>query len=292
VGYLGNGEDYWLKMEDDSILPGFSKSLEGAALGEERTFSCIVPEEFPVEELRQVELDFHVTVKGIKVQKLPELTDELAAEILPGSDINGLREMIRGNLEHQLNQQIEEFKVSQLLEKLTSMVQFELPPELVTAETQGQADEMVERGLGSGMSEDEIEGRQDEIFAAASQRAQTNLKTDFLLQRIAEEEQIQVTQEEMANRVAAMANQAKKPIKTFASELQKSGRLREIQHSMILSKTIDFLLEHAKVSETSEHLETDSEEEAIQADPGEPDSESGSGSPDSEAKEESEKNDE
>ena len=292
VGYLGNGEDYWLKMEDDSILPGFSKSLEGATLGEERKFSCIVPEEFPVEELRQVELDFHVTVKGIKVQKLPELTDELAAEILPGSDINGLREMIRGNLEHQLNQQIEEFKVSQLLEKLTSMVQFELPPELVTAETQGQADEMVERGLGSGMSEDEIEGRQDEIFAAASQRAQTNLKTDFLLQRIAEAEQIQVTQEEMANRVAAMANQAKKPIKTFASELQKSGRLREIQHSMILSKTIDFLLEHAKVTDVSEHLESDSEEEATQADPGEPDNESVSDSPDSDAKEESEKNDE
>ena len=100
------------------------------------------------------------------------------------------------------------------------------------------------------------------------------------------------TQEEMANRVAAMANQAKKPIKTFASELQKSGRLREIQHSMMLSKTIDFLLEHAKVTDTSEHLESDSEEEATQADSGEPDKESGSDSPDSDAKEESEKNDE
>ena len=247
VGYLGGGDDYWLKMEDDSILPGFSKSLEGATMGEERDFRCSVPEEFPIEELRGLELDFHVTLKGIKEQKLPDLTDELAAEILPGSDVKGLTEMIRGNLEHQLNQQIEEFKVSQLLEKLTSMVQFELPPELLKAETQGQADEMVERGLGSGMSEDEIEGRQEEIFSAATQRAHTNLKTDFLLQRIAEAEEIQLTQEELANRVAAMANQAKKPIKAFAEELQKSDRLRGLQHSMLLSKTIDFLLEHAKV---------------------------------------------
>ena len=127
------------------------------------------------------------------------------------------------------------------------MVQFELPPELVTAETQGQADEMVERGLGSGMSEDEIQERQDEIFATANQRAQTNLKTDFILQRIAEKEEIQLTQDELANRVAAMANQAKKPIKSFAKEIQQSGQLRNIQHSMLLSKTIDFLLEHAKV---------------------------------------------
>ena len=169
--------------------------------------------------------------------------------------------MIQGNLEQQLNQQIEEFKVSQLLEKLTSMVQFELPPELLKAETQGQADEMVERGLGSGMSEDEIEGRQEEIFSAATQRAQTNLKTDFLLQRIAEAEEIQLTQEELANRVAAMANQAKKPIKAFAEELQKSDRLRGLQHSMLLSKTIDFLLEHAKVdgidSAAGEHAADD-----------------------------------
>lgn len=274
VGYLGGGDDYWLKMEDDSILPGFSKALEGSNMGEERDFSCTVPEEFPIEELRGLELDFHVTIKGIKEQKLPELTDELAAEILPGSDVKGLTEMIQGNLEQQLNQQIEEFKVSQLLEKLTSMVQFELPPELLKAETQGQADEMVERGLGSGMSEDEIEGRQEEIFSAATQRAQTNLKTDFLLQRIAEAEEIQLTQEELANRVAAMANQAKKPIKAFAEELQKSDRLRGLQHSMLLSKTIDFLLEHAKVdgidSAAGEHAADDdsvTETGKMEADP-------------------------
>ena len=252
VGYLGGGQDYWLKMEDESILPGFSKALEGAEVNEERNFKCTVPEEFPVEELRSLDLDFHVTLKGVKEQKLPELDDELAAQILPGSDVAGLREAIRGNLEHQLNQQIEEFKVGQLLDKLTGMVQFELPQELVTAETQGQADEMVERGLGSGMSEDEIQKRQDEIFTAANQRAQTNLKTDFLLQRIAEKEEIQLTQDELANRVAAMANQAKKPIKSFAKELQQSGQLRSVQHSMLLSKTIDFLLESAKVVDTGD----------------------------------------
>ena len=269
VGYLGTGEDYWLKLEPDSILPGFSEALEGANLDEERDLKCSVPEEIAIEELRGVELDFHVKIKGIKKQDLPELDDELAGQILPGSDVAGLTTAIRGNLEHQLNQQIEEFRVSQLLEKLTDAVQFELPPDLVTAETQGQADEMVERGMGSGMSEDELEERQEEIFAAANQRAQMNLKTDFLLQRIAENEEIELTQEELANRVAAMANQAKKPIKSFAKELQQSGRLRGLQHSMLLSKNIDFLLEHAKV----EGIEQYSGEDADEADaPEDPDS--------------------
>ncbi|MFP6866800.1 MAG: trigger factor [Roseibacillus sp.] len=252
AGYLAGSEDYWLKMEEESFLAGFSEALEGAELGEERDFKLTVPEEYPVEELRGLELDFHTKIKGIKEQTLPELTDELAGQILPGSDVAGLTETIRGNLEHQLNQQIEEFKVNQLLEKLNRSVKFELPPDLVTSETQGQADEMVERGLGSGMSEDEIASRQDEIFAAANQRAQMNLRTDFILQRIAEAEKLSVNQEDLANRVAALANQAKKPIKGFAKELQQSGRLRGLQHSMLLSKTIDFLLEHANVEVTDD----------------------------------------
>jgi trigger factor len=252
VGYLAGSEDYWLKMEEDSMIPGFSEALEGANLAEERDFQLTIPEEFPVEDVRGIELDFHATIKGIKKQDLPELNDALAAQIIPGSDLAGLKETIRGNLEHQLNQQIEELKVSQLLEKLNRSVQFDLPDELVTAETQGQADEMVERGLGSGMSEDEIAARQEEIFTAANQRAQMNLRTDFILQRIAEAEEVQVSQEELANRVASMANQAKKPIKGFAKDLQQSGRLRGLQHSMLLSKTIDFLLEHAKVEVSDE----------------------------------------
>lgn len=252
VGYLAGGEDYWLKMEDDSILPGFSQALEGAAIGEEREFSLTVPEDFVIEELRGVDLAFHVTLKGIKEQTLPEMTDELAAQIVPDTTLKELGELIRGNLERQLNQQIEEFKVNQLLEKLTSGVEFDLPADLITAETQGQADEMVERGMSAGMSEEEIAERQQEIFSLASQRAQVNLRTDFILQRVAEAEEIQVTQEELANRVAALANQAKKPIKAYAKELQQSGRLRGLQHSLLLSKTIDFLLEQATVEVTNE----------------------------------------
>lgn len=264
IGYLAGGEDYWLKMEDDALIPGFSQALEGATIDEERDFTLTVPEDFPVEELHGVDLDFHTKIKGIKEQTLPDLDDDLAGQILPGADLAKLKETLRGNLEHQLNKKIEEYKVSRLLDTLMQGLQFELPPELVTSETQGQADEIVEHGLGSGMSEDEIEARQEEIFAAANQRAQSNLRTDFLLQRIAEAEKIAVTQDELANRVAALANQAKKPIKAFAKELQSSGRLQGLRHSMLLSKTIDFLLEHAKL----EVVEDERPAESVESPPG------------------------
>jgi len=247
VGYLGGGNDQWIEMKDDSLLPGFAAALEGARPGEERHPSLEVPQDFPVEELRGATLDFHVAVKDVKQRVLPEVSDELAAQILPGRSLPDLRNAIRENLDRQLQDHIREAKVNQLLAQLDQSVSFDLPEELVTAETQGQADELVERGLGSGLSPEQLEARQGEIFAAASHRARTTLRTDFLLQRIAEAENITVSDAELSQRVAAHARAAGRPVKTFARELRESGRLGGLRHSLLLTKTIDFLLEHATI---------------------------------------------
>lgn len=251
AGYLASGDDYWLKMDEDSFLPGFCQHLEGAAIDEEREFAVTLGEEFPIEDLRGVDLDFKVKVTGIKEQILPELNDEFAAQVLPEKSLEDLRTLIREQLGQQLAQQVNEFKVNQLVQKLSEAVDFELPEHLVTAETQGQADEMVERGVSSGMSEEEIEAQQAEIFAAAGQRARLNIKTDFILQEIASTEDLEVSDTDLGERVVMMAQQAKKPVKAFTKELQKSGRLRGLRHSMLLSKTIDFLLDGAKFETVS-----------------------------------------
>ncbi|MDA0766128.1 MAG: trigger factor [Verrucomicrobia bacterium] len=247
TGYLANGEGFWLKMDDESFLPGFTKALEGAKSGSEQTFEIPVPDDFPSEDLRGKSIAYTVTVTAIKEQVLPEFTDELAAQIIPGKTVAELRDIVKDQLEVQLNRQIHEMKVNQLIDKLSQSVDFELPEDILTAETQGQADEMVERGIRSGMTEEQIEAQQRELFAAAGQRARLNVKTDFILQEVAKREDVKITEAELTQRVAAMAQQSKKPFKTVVKDLQKSGRLRGLQHSMLLSKTIDFLLEGAKV---------------------------------------------
>ncbi len=131
AGYLGSGEDYWLKMDDESFLPGFSKHLEGAAIDEEREFAVTLGDDFPLEDLRGVELDFKVKVTGVKEQILPELNDEFAAQVLPEKSLEDLRALISDQLNQQLSQQVNEFKVNQLVEKLSNGTDFELPEELI-----------------------------------------------------------------------------------------------------------------------------------------------------------------
>ncbi len=263
IGVLAGKEDYWVQIKEDAFLPGFSEQLVGAANGDQREVKCTVGDEFPVEDLRGAELVFDVTVKGIKEQQLPELNDTFVSETLQfgeNSTVEDLKELISGQITQQKVQQIEEAKVNQIVENLLSKVDFDLPEELVNAEAQGSADDMVARGAQAGMSDEEIASQQAEIIASAQVQARNNLKTNFILQEIAHAENIEVSDTDLAQRISLMARQEKKAPKAMMKELQRSGRISGIRNSMLIGKTIDFLVENAKVEqdgETETAAETD-----------------------------------
>ena len=133
---------------------------------------------------------------------LPALDDELAARLAPGKTIAEITDIIRENMQGERKRKIDDMKVNQIVAHFNSLVDFELPEELVTQETQSQADAMVQRGVQSGMSEDEIASQQAEIFASAGHQAVTNLRTNFILQEIARVEKIAVTDCELVNHLA------------------------------------------------------------------------------------------
>lgn len=262
AGILGGKEDYWVKLQDDAFLPGFSEQLEGAALNEEREVTCSVGDDFPLEDLQGKDLVFAVTVKGIKEQNLPEMNDAFVADTLQfGKDktVDDLKELISEQITQQKSQQINESKVNQIVEQLIERVDFDLPEELVAAEAQGSADDMVARGAQAGLSDEEIEAQQADIIATAQIQARNNLKTNFILQEIAQAEDISVSDTEMAQRVTAMAKQEKKPVKSYARELQRSGRISSIQNSILVGKAIDFLVDNAVIEEIE--VETESTED-------------------------------
>jgi len=260
VGILAGKEDYWVKLQDDAFLPGFSEQLEGAAIDESREITCAVGDDFPLEDLRGKDLVLSVTVKGIKEQELPELNDTFVSETLQfgeGKTVDDLKSLISEQITQQKTKQNNESKVNQIVEHLIAQVDFELPQELVDAEAQGAADDMVARGAQAGLSDEEIEAQQADIIATAQIQARNNLKTNFLLQDIAEAEKIEVSDQDLIQRIAAMAQQAKKPVKKYIRELQKSGQINSIRNSILIGKAIDFLVDNANITtEGAESEET------------------------------------
>ncbi len=252
VGIIAGKEDYWIQVKEDSFLPGFSKQLEGASIGDTLEVKSTLGEDFPLTDLQGKEILFNVTIKGIKEQSLPELNDEFVQDTLQfGKDktVEDLKSLISEQITQQKTRQLNDDKVNQIVENLLNQVDFPLPEELVTAETQGAADDIVARGAQAGMSDEEIAAEQAAIIANAEVQARNNIKTNFILQEIAHAEELDVSDNELMQRITMMARQEKKSPKAFIKELQRSGRISSLRNSMLIGKAIDFLVEHAKVEE-------------------------------------------
>jgi trigger factor len=257
AGYLGGREGFWLKLDENSFLPGFAAQVAGMNAGESKDIALTIPEDFPLSDLRSKEVVFHVTLKGLKQAVLPALDDEFAAKVTGGKSLDELKQLAKQQIEAEKRRRTDDFKVNQIVEHFNSIVDFELPEDLVRHETQGQADALVERGVKSGMTEEELIAQQGEIFATAGDQARTNLKTNFILQEIARTEGIVVSDQELVNHLAMIAQSRKQNPKKFIKDLQKAGRIPGIRNSMLVGKAIDFVLEHATVEEIADEPTSD-----------------------------------
>ncbi|MGC6564137.1 MAG: hypothetical protein ACON38_00855, partial [Akkermansiaceae bacterium] len=180
---------------------------------------------------------------------------DFAAKVEPGKTLEDIKGLISTDIETRMKQQVEEIKVNAVLAKLNEAVDFDVPEEFLQSETQGQADAMVQEEMEKGATEEDLAANQEAVFEAAGVRAKNSLKTNFLLTEIAKQEELTVPNSDVLARVTAMAKQAKKPVKGFMKELQRDGRLGNIRQNMLFGKTIDFLIEHATVTEVEPQTE-------------------------------------
>lgn len=249
--YLAKRDNHWLPVKEGSFLPGYAEQLVGMNQGEQKDVTITLDDEFPFEEIRGKSMTLHTTLQGIKAPQLPELNDEFAEKLVPGKTLDDIKSIIRENMGQEKAKQINELKVNQIVEKLNSSVNFELPEEIVKRETQNQANSLVEQGSQQGASDEEMLKKQEEIFSVATQRAVTNLRTNFLLQEIAQAEKITVSDNDLLAHISQIAEQRKQPIKKVIKDLQKNRQIQSIRNSMLIGQTIDFLLEQANVTEVS-----------------------------------------
>jgi len=257
---LAQNEGYWIRIEDEGFFPGFTDALKGSKPGDDKEITVTLPNDFPIAELREKEALFQVQVKEIKKEVLPELNDEFASKLDEGKTLEEIKNLIHDDLDLRQKRQLEEFKINSVLSALADKVDFELPEELLKSETQGQADTMVQEAAQGGISDEEMEEKQAEIFEAAGARAKNSLKTNFLLQEIAEAEKLEVSSQDLMQRITVMAKQAKQPVKKCIKELQKNGQINNVRQNMLLGKAVDFLVEHANVTEVEPKEEADTNE--------------------------------
>jgi len=244
---LGGGADFWIKLDENTFLKGFSARLVGMQTGETRNFDLTVPDDYVVAELAKRSLNFNVTLKGIKSMQLPDLTDVFAAQVAQGLTMDELKVSLKGQLAGQKERRVETLKQNQIIDYLASHVECELPQSYVKDETRRIMSEIVQHNQMRGISEDVLRENQKDIVSAASRSARDRLKANFILSRIAEKEGIEVKPQELRERVQILANQYRVKFEKMMSDLEEKRAIEQVREEVLIGKVLDFLTSNANV---------------------------------------------
>ncbi|HTC13486.1 MAG TPA: trigger factor [Chthoniobacterales bacterium] len=251
---LGGGVDFWVKLDENTFLRGFSDQLVEMQIGETREFTLRVPDDYPIAELVARTLDFKVTLKAIKSMQLPELTDELAEQVEKGLTLEKLKETLKVQLAVEKEHRLETMKQNQIIDYLASHVECELPQSYVKDETRRILSEIVHHNQMRGVSDDLLRENQKDIISAASRNARDRLKANFILTKIAEKEQIEVKPQELRERVQILANQYRVKYEKMMSDLEEKNAIGQVREEVLIGKVLDFLTSNANVKITSEEV--------------------------------------
>jgi trigger factor len=254
---LGGGNDFWIKLDEQTFLQGFSDRLVGTNTGQTREFDLTVPGDHPNRALANRELHFNVTLKSIKSMQLPELNNEFAAQISKDLTLEKLKESVKLQLGAGKARRSESMKQNQILEYLASRVECELPQSYLKDETRRIMTEIVQQNQMRGISEDVLRENQKNIISTASRNARERVKANFILGRIAEKEGIEVKPEELRDRVARLADQNRMKYEKMLSDLEDKRALGQVQHEVLMAKVLDFLTSNANVEIVPEEVAND-----------------------------------
>jgi trigger factor len=243
---LTQQQGFWVEMKPDSFVPGFADQLLGAKVGDKRTVNVDFPAEFVNKELSGRKGVYEVEVVEVRERTLPAL-DDAFAKLYEAESLDKLREGVRRDLESELKYKQSKDTRAQIIGGLMGQVNFDLPEGAVASETRNVVYDLVRENTKRGVSRDIIEKEKDAIYSAATTNAKDRVKLSFLVQRIAEKEEIKVSQEEVLRRVQTMAAMYQIPPDKFIKDLQKRNGIVEIYDQLAHEKVMEFLENNAKV---------------------------------------------
>lgn len=235
-------DEILVEIAGKNTMPEFTENLRGASAGDERTFEVTYPADTSDQRLAGKTFSYTVKVHSLKQKNLPELNDQFAKELGEFTSLDEVRSKIREGMEAERKHNAEREAKDKLVAELVKRNELEVPEALV----ERQIDLRLERGLralaAQGMRQEDLKKMDlNRLRAGQREQAVSEVKASLLLEKIAEEEHIEVSDEELDREVEALATQSKQPAETIRARLTRDGALDRIRSRIRSDKTLDFL---------------------------------------------------
>ena len=248
-----NVEDVDVVLGGPGVVPAINDNLTGTKPDDEKTFSVDYPEDFSAKGLAGKTVEYQVKVSAVRVKELPQLDDEWAQSLGGEGDeiesLDQLREKIRSDLEGQAKNEAEGKVRTDLLRQLVEGHEFELPDRLVEHQTEHRFESIVRDMIGQGIDPRSPELDWDKARDSLKEQARYELRSSLLLEEIANEEKIDVSDQEIEDEINTIANASRQTAEQVRAVLTKQGGERSIAPRLRNRKALDFLVANAKLTD-------------------------------------------
>ena len=245
----GQATEYPLTLGSNTFIPGFEDQLVGAKVGDDVDVKVTFPEEYQAKELAGKEAIFKCAVKKIEAKELPELDDDFAKDVSEFDTLAEYKEHVKTNLVEKKENEAKHAKEDAAVDKIIENAQMDIPEAMLETQCRQMLDDFSRRMQSQGLSMDQYfqftgmtaEKMMEDMKPQALKRIQTRL----VLEKVAEVENIQPTEEEVNEEISKMAE----AYKMEADKLKELLGERELEHmkkDMAVQKAVTLVADAAK----------------------------------------------
>lgn len=264
----GKGENHPLEIGSHSFIDTFEDQLVGHNAGDEVEVNVTFPEKYQAADLAGKPAVFKVKINEIKTKELPELNDEFASEVSEFDTLAEYKESLKKDLEKKKQDEAKRTKEDEAIQKIIDKSKMEIPEAMIDTQCETMIEEFAQRIAQSGLSMDQylqfsgltVDGLKEQVRPEALTRIQSSL----VLEQIAKEENIEVSDADVDAEIEKMAKnygmEADK-LKEYMGEGEKESMKRELAITKAVELIMDNIKERAK-AKTKKEKEAEAEAEA------------------------------
>jgi trigger factor len=231
----------------EETMEPFNEHLRGANVGDHQAFDVDYPADYPDAKLAGKKFHYSVDVLGIKTKKLPELNDEFAKDVSDAASLDELKTKVREGLEHERDHRQKELQREKIIAELVKLHDFPVPESLIEHQMDVRLERVVRSLAQQGVDPRAVNVDWVSLRKRQEERAKEDVKAELVIDRIATEEKIDVTEEELQHELAHLASHSGESAEAIRARLTKQGALDRMKAKLRSDKTVDWLAQNARV---------------------------------------------
>ena len=240
----------------DGKISDFGQIMKGVKAGETRTAEALLSQDAPNVALRGEKISATLEVLDVKELELPEMDEDFLDSLGGFESEADLRDAVKDQLERQLQYEQHRRAREQVTSALTSSADWDLPKEMLERQSRRELQRAVLELQRSGFSEEEIRAHQNTIRQNSLASTERALKEHFILERIADAEDIEIDESDYEAEIQLIASQSNESVRRVRARLEKGGMMDALHNQIIERKVIDLILEAAEFKDVDFKPET------------------------------------